>query len=66
MGLREQDPFGVRGQHRGTREASIPGLTGFGEKGASMLIGAYEHLENIPLRAEQWKVKPRGALTDAS
>ena len=26
----------------------IPGLPGFGEKGASMLIGAYEHLENIP------------------
>jgi len=44
----------------------IPGLTGFGEKGASMLIGAYEHLENIPLRADQWKVKPRGALSLAT
>jgi len=44
----------------------IPGLKGFGEKGASMLIGAYEHLENIPLRAEQWKVKPRGALNLAA
>jgi 5'-3' exonuclease len=44
----------------------IPGLTGFGEKGASMLIGAYEHLENIPLHAHQWKVKPRGALTLAA
>jgi 5'-3' exonuclease len=44
----------------------IPGLAGFGEKGASMLIGAYEHLENIPLRADQWKVKPRGALSLAT
>ena len=26
----------------------IPGLPGFGEKSASMLLGAYEHLENIP------------------
>jgi 5'-3' exonuclease len=40
----------------------IPGLTGFGEKGAGMLLGAYEHLEQIPRRALQWKVKPRGAL----
>jgi 5'-3' exonuclease len=44
----------------------IPGLAGFGEKGASMLIGAYEHLENIPLRSEQWKVKPRGAMNLAA
>jgi len=44
----------------------IPGLTGFGEKGASMLIGAYEHLESIPVHAHQWKVKPRGALTLAA
>jgi 5'-3' exonuclease len=39
----------------------IPGLPGFGEKSAGMLVGAYEHLENIPLHAHQWKVKPRGA-----
>ena len=26
----------------------IPGLTGFGEKGAGMLLGAYAHLEDIP------------------
>jgi 5'-3' exonuclease len=39
----------------------FPGLPGFGEKGAGMLIGAYEHLEAIPLDAAQWKVKPRGA-----
>jgi 5'-3' exonuclease len=40
----------------------IPGLAGFGEKGASMLIGAYQHLEHIPELPYQWTVKPRGAL----
>jgi 5'-3' exonuclease len=40
----------------------IPGLPGFGEKGAGMLLGAYGHLENIPRHAFQWSVKPRGAL----
>jgi hypothetical protein len=44
----------------------IPGLPGFGEKGASILIGAYQHLENIPALAHQWKVKPRGALALAA
>jgi 5'-3' exonuclease len=40
----------------------IPGLRGFGEKSAGMLLGAYEHLEHIPDHVHQWKVKPRGAL----
>jgi 5'-3' exonuclease len=40
----------------------FPGLPGFGEKGAGMLIGAYGRLEAIPARAEAWSVKPRGAL----
>jgi len=40
----------------------IPGLTGFGEKGAGMVLGAYPHLEDIPRHAYQWTVKPRGAL----
>ena len=40
----------------------IPGLTGFGERSASMLLGAYEHLEQIPEHAFQWSVQPRGAL----
>lgn len=39
----------------------IPGLVGFGEKSAGILLGAYEHLEHIPEHAHQWKVKPRGA-----
>ena len=44
----------------------IPGLAGFGDKGASLLIGAYEHIEAIPEHPHQWKVKPRGALTLAA
>ena len=40
----------------------IPGLTGFGEKSAGLLIGAYGHLENIPDLPHRWTVKPRGAL----
>jgi 5'-3' exonuclease len=40
----------------------FPGLPGFGEKGAGLLIGAYAHLEAIPARAAEWTVKPRGAL----
>ena len=40
----------------------IPGLDGFGDRSASMLVGAYEHLEHIPDLPFHWKVKPRGAL----
>ena len=40
----------------------IPGLPGFGEKGASLLIGAYAHIEAIPDQPLRWTVKPRGAL----
>ncbi|HEX4404829.1 MAG TPA: 5'-3' exonuclease H3TH domain-containing protein [Polyangia bacterium] len=40
----------------------FPGLPGFGEKGAGMLIGAYKHLEAIPASAAAWFVKPRGAM----
>jgi 5'-3' exonuclease len=40
----------------------FPGLPGFGEKGAGLLIGAYGHLEAIPASAAAWFVKPRGAL----
>lgn len=39
----------------------IPGLTGFGKKNASMLVGAYERIERIPADASQWEVAPRGA-----
>ena len=46
----------------GDASDGFPGLPGFGEKGAGLLIGAYEHLEAIPEHAIDWKVKPRGAL----
>jgi 5'-3' exonuclease len=39
----------------------IPGLKGFGEKGAAMLLNAYGHLEAIPDDASQWTAKPRSA-----
>jgi 5'-3' exonuclease len=40
----------------------IPGLRGFGEKSAGLLLGAYQHLERIPRYAVAWTVKPRAAL----
>ena len=40
----------------------IPGLAGFGEKSAGLLIGAYGRLEDIPELPHRWTVKPRGAL----
>ena len=39
----------------------IPGLPGFGEKGAGTLLATYGHLEAIPPEAADWAVKPRGA-----
>ena len=40
----------------------IPGLDGFGDVSAGTLLGAYEHLEQIPPLPLSWTVKPRGAL----
>ncbi|HVZ75169.1 MAG TPA: 5'-3' exonuclease H3TH domain-containing protein [Polyangia bacterium] len=39
----------------------IPGLPGFGEKSASLLVGAYGHIEAIPDDAAAWTTRPRGA-----
>ncbi|MFP2896907.1 5'-3' exonuclease H3TH domain-containing protein [Corallococcus sp. 4LFB] len=39
----------------------IPGLPGFGAKGAAAVLQAYGHLEAIPDRAAEWTVKVRGA-----
>jgi 5'-3' exonuclease len=39
----------------------IPGLPGFGEKSASTLLKAYQHLEHIPDDEAIWSVKVRGA-----
>ena len=44
----------------------FPGLHGFGKVSAGAILGAYEHLENIPTYAMNWKVQPRGALTLAT
>lgn len=39
----------------------IPGLPGFGEKSAALLLGAYQHIEAIPGSAEDWSVAVRRA-----
>ncbi|MFB1483577.1 5'-3' exonuclease H3TH domain-containing protein [Corallococcus sp. RDP092CA] len=39
----------------------IPGLAGFGAKGAAAVLQAYGHLEAIPDSAAEWTVKVRGA-----
>lgn len=39
----------------------FPGLPGFGKKSAAVLIGAYGHLEQIPVDSNAWAVKLRGA-----
>lgn len=39
----------------------IPGLPGFGERTASALLGAFVHLEGIPLDARRWPSSIRGA-----
>jgi 5'-3' exonuclease len=39
----------------------IPGLAGFGDKSASLMIAAYGHLESIPDSVRAWSVLPRGA-----
>jgi 5'-3' exonuclease len=39
----------------------IPGLDGWGEKGAATVLGDYPHLEQIPRDVSKWKRKPRGA-----
>jgi len=39
----------------------IPGIAGFGKKTAAALLREYGHLENIPLRAADWKPALRGS-----
>lgn len=40
----------------------IPGLPGWGEKSTALVLSAYEHIENIPRLARDWRVDVRGAL----
>lgn len=39
----------------------IPGLDGWGEKGAQAVLSVYPHLEQIPDDAKTWTLKVRGA-----
>ncbi|MBX3182752.1 MAG: flap endonuclease [Polyangiaceae bacterium] len=39
----------------------IPGVPRWGKKSAQALLAVYGHLEQIPERAADWEVKPRGA-----
>lgn len=39
----------------------IPGIDGFGEKGAAAVLTVYPHLEDIPDDAAKWTAKVRGA-----
>jgi 5'-3' exonuclease len=41
----------------------IPGVPGFGEKTAAVLLSQYVHLEGIPVRASEWKGNIRGAAS---
>jgi 5'-3' exonuclease len=45
----------------------IPGLPGWGEKSAAVVLASYGHLEAIPPQAYQWSTRPRraDALADA-
>lgn len=38
-----------------------PGLEGWGEKSAGMVLAEYRHLEKIPHSVSSWKVEPRSA-----
>src|SRR5262249_22941729 len=47
----------------GYRAAGIPGLAGFGEKGAAAVLAAFEHLEEIPSDPRAWPDSVRGRDT---
>jgi 5'-3' exonuclease len=39
----------------------IPGLPGFGERTASLLLAKFKHLEQVPLEKREWPPEVRGA-----
>lgn len=43
-----------------------PGLEGWGEKSAGMVLAEYHHLEKIPWNVSSWKVQPRSVNRLAS
>jgi 5'-3' exonuclease len=40
----------------------IPGIPGFGEKGAAAVLARYRTIEAIPAQAREWQVQVRGAM----
>ncbi|HBP22820.1 MAG TPA: flap endonuclease [Planctomycetes bacterium] len=46
---------------RGDAADGLPGLPGWGAKGAATLLARYERLEAIPPEASEWEVSVRGA-----
>jgi 5'-3' exonuclease len=40
----------------------IPGIPGFGEKGAAAVLARYGTIEAIPAQAREWQVQVRGAM----
>jgi 5'-3' exonuclease len=45
----------------GDEADGIPGLPGFGEKTAALLLAAFTHLDRIPQQAREWPAGVRGA-----
>ncbi|MFH1105520.1 MAG: 5'-3' exonuclease H3TH domain-containing protein [Actinomycetota bacterium] len=45
----------------GDSSDGFPGVPGWGAKSASMVLGAYRHIERIPLEASLWSPQVRGA-----
>jgi 5'-3' exonuclease len=45
----------------GDSSDGFPGVPGWGEKAAALLLGRYRHLEAIPASAAAWEVPVRGA-----
>jgi 5'-3' exonuclease len=43
----------------GDTSDGIPGIDGWGEKGAAQVLAAHPHLEDIPANPAEWKTRPR-------
>lgn len=43
----------------GDTSDGIPGIDGWGEKGAAQVLAAHPHLEDIPANPADWRVRPR-------
>ena len=43
----------------GDTSDGIPGIDGWGEKGATQVLAVHPHLEDIPVNPAEWRVRPR-------